>query len=77
MVISFIKTSIPLADVKIRVLNLMSKIYKKDGNYYIGIHTISDNKVYSIDGPIIRNNGDIENLNTGLYIINGKKVLVK
>lgn len=78
------------------------------GNYYIGIHAISDpdeftlyitnlslvededfsgivnvsvespdNNVYSIDGRIVATDGNTEGLTPGIYIINGKKVLVK
>jgi len=33
--------------------------------------------IYSIDGKLVRQNGDKMGLNKGVYIINGKKVVVK
>lgn len=35
------------------------------------------NNVYSIDGRLVSTDGNIKNLTPGVYIINGKKVLVK
>ena len=49
-----------------------------------GIGKISSNRpsdgkcdVYGADGRLIRHNADVRSLKNGLYIINGKKVLVK
>lgn len=39
------------------------------------IPAINDNKVYTIDGRYVGNS--IEGLGKGLYILNGKKVVVK
>ena len=33
--------------------------------------------VYSIDGRLVRTNGQIEGLQKGIYIMNGKKFIVK
>ena len=33
--------------------------------------------VYNTDGRLIQRNADIKNLKKGLYIINGKKVMVR
>ena len=82
---------------------------EEGGNYYFGIHAISDpdeftlyiddiyiddedtlgvtdinadskisdGKIYSIDGKVVSTDGNTSNLAPGIYIINGRKVLVK
>ncbi len=64
----------------------------KNGGYYnkaglqkvvtTGIQTIQSDtnksgKIYSIDGRLINSNGTLQGLSKGLYIVNGKKVVIK
>ncbi len=37
----------------------------------------TDGAVYTIDGRLVRSNGDIDNLPSGIYIINGHKVAIR
>ncbi len=43
----------------------------------IATENIKNDGVYSIDGRFINANGSVKNLAKGLYIVNGKKVIVK
>ena len=38
---------------------------------------LSMDKVYSLDGRLVRTNGSLDNLPKGVYIINGKKHVLK
>lgn len=46
-------------------------------NQIIGSHTASAGKVYSIDGHLINTTGSTQGLTKGVYVKNGKKIIVK
>lgn len=46
-------------------------------NQIIGSHTASAGKVYSIDGRLINTTGSTQGLTKGVYVKNGKKIIVK
>ena len=47
----------------------------------VGINTVNassnNGNVYTMDGRIVRRNAQLNGLQRGMYILNGKKVLVK
>ena len=58
------------------------KVKDVTSNYVTGINTVlqeaTDNgNVYSLDGRLVRTDGDIRQLPKGIYIINGKKWIVR
>lgn len=58
------------------------KVKNVTASYATGISTlfyeaIKDNNVYTLDGRLVRTDGDLQQLPKGIYIINKKKVIVK
>lgn len=39
--------------------------------------TKKDNKVFTLDGKLVNQNGDTKSLKKGIYIINGRKIIIK
>lgn len=39
--------------------------------------TVKDNKVFTLDGKLVNQTGDTKNLKKGIYIINGRKIIIK
>jgi alpha-amylase len=47
-----------------------------------GISTVTidrsvSGKVYTLDGRVVNSNGSLDNLSRGIYVIDGKKVVIK
>lgn len=43
----------------------------------VRINMLTTGKVYNVNGQLVRNNGSLEGLAKGIYVINGKKYIVK
>lgn len=57
---------------------LLTTITKESGIASVKVNdATTDNNVYSIDGRLVNRNAELNGLAKGIYIVNGKKVLVK
>ena len=52
-------------------------VVKTTGINAVKTSTESDGNIYSLDGRLVRNNGSLDGLKKGVYIVNGKKFILR